>query len=163
MPFSCCDLCDVHGEALAAGTLLVLTPGFRMFGQASAYSGQVMTVKVFEDNSLVRATLKTAGQGRVLVVDGGGSMRCALVGDVLAKLAIDNGWSGIVVNGCIRDSAAISRMPIAIHALGTHPLRSDKRGEGVAGVPVSFGGVTMRAGDWLYADSDGILVSRTQL
>ena len=111
----------------------------------------------------MRAMLEEPGENSVLVVDGGGSMRCALVGDQLAKLACDNGWAGIIVNGCIRDSAPIASMPVGVKALATHPLKSVKRGIGDRDVPVRFAGVDFRPGAWVYADSDGIVVSETEL
>jgi regulator of ribonuclease activity A len=103
------------------------------------------------------------GQGKVLVVDGGGSKRCALLGDLLAAKAVENGWNGILVNGCIRDSAEIAGMPIGVMALGTHPLKSVKKGIGESGVPVRFAGVTFKAGDYLYADEDGVILTATPL
>lgn len=125
MSFKTADLCDAHSD-----DLLVMEPLFSNFGGEPSFGGPAVTLKVFEDNSLVRAALEEAGQGRVLVVDGGASLRCALVGDQLAQLAVHNGWAGIVVQGCIRDSAAIAEMPIGVQAMGTHPLKSVKRGEG---------------------------------
>jgi regulator of ribonuclease activity A len=119
----------------------------------------VSTLKVFEDNSLVRAALEAPGQGRVLVVDGGGSMRCALLGDVLSTLAMNNGWSGVVVNGCIRDSVIIKDIDIGIMALGTNPRKSVKRWVGGQDMPVNFGDVIIDSGDYLYADEDGVMIS----
>lgn len=152
------DLCDRHADQLR-----VLEPILRNYGAAPAMNGPVTTLKVFEDNSLVRAALETAGEGRVLVIDGGGSRRCALVGDQLAALAVKNGWAGIVVWGCIRDSAAIAEMPIGVYALATHPLRSVKRNQGERDIPVTFGGVRFQPNDWLYADADGIVVTSSKL
>lgn len=158
MSFQTADLCDAHDQAVR-----VVEPMFRSFGGKSAFRGAIATLKVFEDNSLVRATLETAGNGRVLVVDGGGSMRCAMVGDQLGVLAVNNGWAGIVVYGCIRDSKAIGAMDVGLFALGTHPRKSVKKGVGEADVPVSFGGVTFNPGDYLYADEDGVIVSAAAL
>jgi regulator of ribonuclease activity A len=158
MDFTTADLCDAH-----AGTVSVLEPMLGSFGGRARCTGPVRTVKVFEDNALVRATLGTPGDGAVLVVDGGGSRRCALVGDQLATLAIDNGWAGLVVWGCIRDSAVIGAMPIAVFALATHPLRSARKGTGDRDVAVSFGGVTFAPGNVLYADDDGIVVASRAL
>ena len=152
------DLCDAHEAEIGSG-LHVLAPLFRAYGRKAAFSGQIVTLKLFEDNSLVRELLGEPGAGRVLVVDGGGSLRCALVGDQLALLAQKNGWAGIVVNGCIRDSADIQQMDIGIRALNTHPQKSIKRGVGDRDVAVTFAGVRMHPGDWLYADHDGMLVS----
>jgi regulator of ribonuclease activity A len=112
---------------------------------------------------LVRELTAEAGNGRVLVIDAGGSMRRAVVGDMLAQKAVDNGWVGIVVYGCIRDSAALADMPIGVKALGAHPMKTDKRGEGQRDIAVRFGGVTFRPGDWLYADEDGVIVARRAL
>ncbi|SVD48331.1 uncharacterized protein METZ01_LOCUS401185 [marine metagenome] len=138
---------------------LVVEPMFSDFGTRPCFSGPIATLKVFEDNSLVRETLSEAGEGRVLVVDGGGSMRCALVGDRLAELARDQGWAGIVVYGCIRDSMVIDGIDIGVKAIGTHPRKSIKRGVGERGIEVTFGGVTFTPGHFLYADGDGVLVS----
>lgn len=152
------DLYDAYGD-----TLQVAAPVFRHFGQREAFAGPIATVKVFEDNTLVRANLEAAGGGCVLVVDGGGSLRCALVGDLLARLAIDNAWAGIIVNGCVRDSKEINRMDIGIKAIATNPARSDKRGEGQENVTVRFADATFTPGHYVYADSDGILVSEKEL
>jgi regulator of ribonuclease activity A len=163
MTFATADLCDRHEDALRTGTLRVLTPMFRSFGGHAAFHGRIATLKLFEDNSHVRKTLAQAGDGRVLVIDGGGSLRRALVGDQLAVLGVENGWTGIVVYGCIRDAAAIRAMNIGVLALATHPQKTDKKNVGEADVPVSFGGVTFHAGEWLYADDDGILVAASAL
>ena len=148
------DLCDDHSDSLA-----IATPLFRDFGGRREFHGPISTVKVFEDNSLVRAALEEPGEGRVLVVDGGGSMRCALLGDNLAEMGRKNGWSGVVVYGCIRDSADIADMDIGVKALNTHPLKSVKKGEGERDASVTFAGITIRAGSYLYADEDGIIVA----
>lgn len=120
-------------------------------------------MKCFENNPLVRATLEEKGQGRVLVVDGGGSRRCALLGDNIAAMAVDNGWSGIIINGCIRDSKDISTMDLGVKALATFPLKSSKRDPGLRDVRVAFAGVAVEPGDWIYADGDGVLVSKEEL
>lgn len=158
MVFKTTDLCDAH-----EGKVEALAPMFRSYGQNIAFSGKIATVKVHEDNVLVRQALSQNGAGQVLVVDGGGSMRCALVGDQLAQLAADNGWQGIVVYGCIRDSAVIARIPIGVRALNTNPLKSVKKGAGDSDVPVRFGGVSLIPGHYLYADEDGIVVSNMPL
>lgn len=152
------DLCDAN-----EGRVRVCAPMFRSFGGRSSFHGQIATLKLFEDNSLVRSALETPGNGRVLVVDGGGSMRCALVGDQLALLGVKNGWAGVVVYGCIRDSKAISAMEIGVFALGTHPMKTVKKGVGDSDVPVSFGGITFTPGEYLYADEDGVIVSAQSL
>lgn len=133
------------------------------FGGRPAFGGQIATLKLFEDNSLVRKAVESEGKGRVLVIDGGGSLRRALVGDQLAALAVANGWAGLVVYGCIRDSRAIAEMDLGVFAIDTHPLKTVKRNVGEADIPVTFGGVTFHPGEWLYADDDGIIVSACAL
>lgn len=152
------DLCDAN-----EGKVRVVEPMFSSFGGHENFFGQMATLKLFEDNSLVRTVLATAGEGRVLVIDGGGSLRRALVGDQLAELAVRNGWAGILVYGCIRDSRAIGKMPIGVFAIDTHPMKTVKRNVGEAEIPVTFGGVTFVPGEWLYADEDGVIVSATPL
>jgi regulator of ribonuclease activity A len=163
MSLATADLSDRHEEQFRAGTLRVVAPMFRSFGGRQAFHGPIATLKLFEDNSFVRKALEQPGAGRVLVVDGGGSLRRALVGDQLAALGVKNGWAGIVVYGCIRDSAAIGGMDIGVIALATHPQKTDKKNVGEADVPVGFGGVTFRPGEWLYADADGVLVAEHPL
>lgn len=152
------DLCDLHGDRLR-----VVDPLLRDFGGVRQFHGSIVTVRVFEDNVLVRALLETPGEDRVLVVDGGGSMRCALMGDRLAQLACDNGWRGVIVNGCIRDAAQVATLPLGVRALGTHPCKSGKAGHGQRDLPVHFAGVSFRPGEWVYADEDGIVVSEVDL
>jgi regulator of ribonuclease activity A len=148
------DLSDAHPEAQ------VCEPIFGDFGGRLAFHGPIKTLKVFEDNALVRSTLETPGEGRVLVVDGGGSMRCALVGGNLGQLGVKNGWAGIVVYGYIRDSEEIAGQDIGVKAMGTHPRKSEKGLHSAhADKVVNFAGVTFRPGAWLYADADGIVVS----
>jgi regulator of ribonuclease activity A len=163
MDFSTCDLCDANENLIAEGTVAVLPPVFRSFGKRAAFAGQAVTLKVFEDNVLVRSTLETPGNGQVLVVDGGGSLRCALVGGNLGKLAEKNGWAGIVVNGCVRDAAELDACDVGIRALALHPQRSVRKGVGERDMPVTIAGVKVRPGDWVYADVDGALVARTRL
>ena len=158
MDIKTADLCDQFSDELQ-----VCEPLFGDFGGQLQFGGQIATVKCFEDNSLVRDLTAEAGKGRVLVIDAGGSMRRAVVGDMLAEKAMNNGWSGIVVYGCIRDSAAIAEMSIGVKALGTHPLKTDKRGEGQRDLIVRFGGVAFRPGDWLYADEDGVILAPRSL
>lgn len=158
MSYATTDLSDAHPEAQVA------EPLFGDFGGRDAFHGPIATLKVFEDNALVRALLEEPGQGRVLVVDGGGSARCALVGGNLGALGVQNGWAGIVVNGYVRDSDELVAQAIGIKALGTHPRKSEK---GLHGGHrervVSFAGVTFKPGAWLYADADGIVVSDTPI
>ena len=158
MSFKTADLCDQFSAELQ-----VLEPLFSNFGGHSAFHGPAVTLKVFEDNSLVRAALEEPGHGRVLAVDGGGSLRCALVGDQLAELAVRNGWGGLLVYGCIRDSEAIAALPLGVQAIATHPLKSVKRGEGQRDLELQFAGVRIAPGSQIYADDDGILVARREL
>lgn len=164
--FSTCDLCDGYKTQL--GELLrVLPPVFRAYGGRAKFAGPAVTVKCFEDNALVKAALDEPGwldtpNGRVacvLVVDGGASLRRALVGGNLAMAAVRNGWAGVVVDGCIRDIAEMAALPLGLRALASLPLPTEKRGQGERGVAVQIQGVWVRPGDWLYADEDGILVS----
>lgn len=148
------DLCDQYPELVQ-----VVEPLFVNYGGRQAFGGQIVTIKAFEDNSLVREQVALPGQGRVLVVDGGGSLRRAMLGDLLAEKAAANGWEGIVINGCIRDVNVIGETDIGVQALGPHPMKTDKRGLGDLDVPVTFGGVTFRPGDYLYGDNNGLLVS----
>ena len=152
------DLYDDHGESLQ-----VLTPLFTSYGGKVAFSGPVVTLKVFEDNTLVRAALEEPGEGRVLVVDGGGSLRCALVGDNIAELARSNGWAGVVVYGCIRDAAQIGAMQVGLQALNTNPRKSVKKGVGERDIPVRFADALIEPGAWLYADADGIVIAVDKL
>lgn len=158
MSYPTTDLCDKYADELQ-----IAEPMFADFGGELMCAGPISTVKCFEDNSKVREALEEAGEGRVLVVDGGGSDRCALLGDNLAQLAIDNGWAGVLVYGCIRDSAEIGEMPVAVKALATHPKKSNKRDLGDRDVAVRFAGVDFEPGAWLYADLDGVVVSRREL
>ena len=152
------DLCDDHADRVQ-----VCEPTFHVFGGRRAFHGPISTVRCFEDNSRVKEAVESPGEGRVLVVDGGGSRRRALLGDKLGLAAVSNGWAGVIIHGCIRDSAELGRMDLGIRALGTMPLRSDKRGEGDRDVPVRFAGVTFRPGEFVYVDEDGIIVSATAL
>ncbi len=133
------------------------------FGGIVAFHGAISTVQCFEDNTLVRAAFEAKGNGRVLVVDGGGSLRCALIGDLLAALAEENGWAGALVYGCVRDSAALAHTRIGIKALAVNPRKSVKQGAGQRDIPVRFADVTFSPGDYVYADEDGIVVSRKPL
>ncbi len=146
-------------DAFEAEVEVLELPGLRPFGGAAAIAGPIRTLKVFEDNALVREMLSSPGDGAVLIIDGGGSLRYALLGDQLAELAVKNGWAGVIVHGAIRDSAAIAQMPLGVWALGTIPRKTVKRGEGQRDVPVRFGGTTFRPGAYVYADVDGVLVA----
>jgi regulator of ribonuclease activity A len=158
MSFVTADLYDEHEE-----NLRIATPMFNDYGGKKRFSGPASTVKVFEDNSLVRTALEEPGQGRVLVVDGNASLRCALVGDMLAELGKDNGWQGIIVYGCIRDSAVIANINIGVKALDTNPRKSVKKGVGERDIAVTFADVTINPGDYIYADEDGVVISVEKL
>jgi regulator of ribonuclease activity A len=155
--FSTCDLCDAH-RGDTRGALRVLPPVWRAFGGVASFSGAVSTVQCFEDNSLVRSALETPGAGRVLVIDGGASLRTALVGGKLGELAAHNGWAGIVVDGCVRDVQELAACRVGIRALALCPMPPAKRGAGQVDGPVRLQGVPVQPGDWLYADADGIVV-----
>jgi len=155
--FKTADLYDVYEE-----NLQVCQPGFHHFGGHRSFHGRIATLKCFEDNSMVSKLLGEPGLGRILVVDTGGSHHCAMLGDILAQKAVDNGWAGIVIFGCIRDAAEIGAMPLGLMALAAIPRKSVKKGLGEAGIPVKFLGVTFRPGEWLYADQDGIVVLAEQ-
>jgi regulator of ribonuclease activity A len=152
-----CDLCDSH-KADTSRRFRVLPPVFRDFGASTQFAGPVVTVKCFEDNSQVKALVESAGDGRVLVVDGGSSLRRALLGGNLGAAAARNGWAGVVIDGCVRDVAELAVCATGIKALAAMPLPTDRRGEGQRDVPVFVQGVPVRPGDWLYADADGIVV-----
>ncbi len=160
MNFTTADLCDAHSEE---EHFQIAEPLFKSYGANPAFCGRITTLKVFEDNVLVRRTLEEKVENRVLVIDGGGSHRCALLGSNLARLAIDNGWQGIIIYGCLRDSALIDQLPIGIRALHAHPLKSHKRGLGDRDMLVTFAGVNFKKDHFLYADTDGIIVSDTML
>ena len=163
MGFSTCDLCDANENLIEEGTLAVLPPVFRSLGKRTAFAGQAVTLKVFEDNVLVRTALEAPGNGQVLVVDGGGSLRCALVGGNLGKLAEKNGWAGVIVNGCVRDAEELDACDAGFRALALHPRRSVRKGVGYRDLAVTIAGVAVRPGDWVYADADGVLVARAKL
>ncbi len=168
--FATCDLCDAH-KSDTSGDFRVLPPVFKDFGGVQKFFGPVVTVKCFEDNSLVKAAVDSVGfeevdgtrVGKVLVVDGGGSLRRALVGGNLGAAAARNGWAGVVVDGCVRDTAELATQAVGIRALAAMPLPTDKRGEGQSNVAVQIQGVWVRPGDWLYADEDGMVVAAKAL
>ena len=162
MIFKTPDLCDAFESELGK-TVRVVAPMFQRYGGRTSFSGQIVTLKIFEDNALVREIFGEAGHGKVLVIDGGGSLRCALIGDQLAILAAKNGWAGAIVYGCIRDSGDINGIDIGVRALDTHPQKSIKKNVGDRDLAVTFGGVTFNPGEWLYADEDGVLLSANSL
>lgn len=158
MSLSTADLCDAH-----EGKIRVAAPIFRSYGGKTSFHGRIATLKLFEDNGLVRQILDTPGEGRVLVIDGGGSLRSALLGDQLAAFAVNNSWAGIIIWGCIRDSVAISNMDLGVLALATHPQKTVKKNHGDIDIPVAFAGVHFIPDEWLYADPDGVIVAAAPL
>ena len=150
---STADLYDEHGENLQSCDLQM-----RQYGATKSFGGTITTVRCFEDNALVKSILSESGEGRVLVVDGGGSIHTALMGDMIAKIAMTNGWAGVVINGAVRDVAILVELPIGIKALGSNPRKSAKSGAGDREVVVAFGGTTFQPGDTLYSDDDGVVV-----
>lgn len=158
MSFATADLYDQFADRVQ-----VALPMFNDYGNKRKFCGPISTLKVHEDNALVRSALEEKGEGRVLVVDGGGSLRCALVGDMLAKIGRENAWQGIIVYGCIRDSALIATMDIGVKALNTNPKKSIKKGTGERDIPVEFANIKFSPGDFVYADEDGVLVAIEKL
>ena len=152
------DLVDAHSD-----TVRSCEAQFRQYGGRSRFYGPVRTIKTLEDNALIKQVLSTPGDGAVLVIDGEASLRSALVGDVIAGLAQKNGWSGVIVWGAVRDTLALGALDLGLKALGSNPWKSGKKGLGEVDVPVAFGGVEFRPGEWVYSDEDGILVSHRKL
>ncbi len=155
--FTTADLLDEYPESI------VLMENFLSYGEVSTFFGRAKTIHAPEDNSLVRQALETEGNNQVLVIDGGASRACALVGDQLALLAIENGWAGIIVNGYIRDSAVIAEMHIGIKALGTNPRKSIKKNRGEADIELTIGQISIKPGNWIYSDTDGVVISEHNL
>jgi len=153
------DLCDTNSEIVRAASPI----GFKDYGGKKNFYGEIQTVKCFEDNSFIRKALEQNGIGKVLVVDGGGSLRCALLGDMMGELAVKNNWNGIIVYGCIRDSVAVSQLPLGVKALNVNPLKSGKRNEGQENISVHFAGVDFIPDEFIYCDEDGIIVSKEEL
>lgn len=158
MAISTCDLCDAHPERVK-----VVEPIFNTYGGRHAFGGPISTIKCHEDNSLVRDALAEPGDGRVLVVDGGGSVRRSLLGDQLAAIGVANRWSGVVVFGAVRDVDELAALDIGVKALSVIPLKTDKKGVGERDVPLRFAGVGFKPGAWLYADNDGIILAAQKL
>jgi regulator of ribonuclease activity A len=152
MTLSTADLYDEHGDDLE-----VCDTPFLQYGGRTAFDGPITTVRCFQDNALLKSILSTPGNGGVLVVDGGGSVQTALSGDVIAQLAVDNGWAGLVINGAVRDRDLLAELELGVKALGTIPRKSGKTGAGERDVDVSFGGATFRTGDHLWSDNDGVV------
>ena len=160
MSIATTDLCDQFENDIHAGLIHVLPPVFQSFGQAQAFYGQAVTFKVFEDNSLIKKALENDnGAGKVMIVDGGASVRCALVGGSIALAGTNNGWAGIVVDGCVRDTGEINELNIGVRALGAVPLRSLKKGAGERDLGVHIQGVRVNPNDWIYVDADGVVIS----
>lgn len=152
------DLCDEYPDLVQ-----VLAPMLQNFGGVDSFGGEIVTVKCFEDNSIVKEQVGLPGQGRVMVVDGGGSMRNALLGDMLAEKAAENGWEGLIIYGCIRDVDVIRQTKLGVQAISTHPRKTEKRGLGDLNIPVTFGGITFVPGQYVYADNNGVIVAPTRL
>ena len=158
MTFTTADLYDKYGDDLKVALSI-----FKDYGAKRIFHGPISTVKAHEDNSLVRTALEEPGEGRILIIDGDESLRCAMLGDMLAKLGMENGWSGIIVFGCIRDADVIATIDIGVKALNTNPRKSLKRGLGDRDIPVSFAGITFNVGEYVYADTDGVIVSEKKI
>ena len=152
------DLCDAYPDLIQ-----VVEPMFSNFGGRDSFGGQIVTLKCFEDNSLVKEQIALDGKGKVLVVDGGGSLRCAMLGDMVAEQASKNGWEGLLIYGCVRDVDMLAQTDLGVQALASHPKKSEKRGIGELNEPVTFGGVTFKPGDYLYADNNGVIISPSPL
>ncbi len=162
--FVTCDLLDDNSDkAISVVSPYIDGKSFKNYGGRTSFGGQAVTVKCFEDNSRVKELLATDGDGRVLVVDGGGSIRCALLGDMIAESAVKHGWAGVIVYGCVRDIDAMRQMELGVQALASIPQKSTRKGIGEVGVTLQFGGVTIRDGDYVYADNNGILVAAEPL
>ena len=158
MSFVTCDLCDDHPDDVR-----VCEPMFGSFGGREAFGGEIVTVKCHEDNSRVKELLATPGKGKVLVVDGGGSMRCALMGDMIGESAVQHGWEGVIIYGCVRDVDALAQLELGVHAVAAIPLKSVRKGVGEAGLDITFGGVTFVQGQYVYADNNGVIVAAKKL
>ena len=156
--FATPDLVDAHADKVS-----VLEPMLANLGGRSCFGGEIVTVKCFEDNSRVKELVAEPGHGKVMVVDGGGSLRCALLGDMLAAKAVENQWEGLIIYGCIRDIDPIQEMNLGVQALSTHPRKSVRKGRGDHNIPVTFGGVTFTPGEFVYADNNGVVVAPSAL
>lgn len=160
--FVTCDLLDDNPDSQVLDVQAFGVP-YRHYGAHACFGGQLVTVKCFEDNSRVKELLNSPAEGKVLVVDGGGSLRCALLGDMIAQSAIDNGWAGVIVYGCVRDAADLATMPIGVYALSAIPRKSTRRGEGQQNLDIDFSGVSICDGDFVYCDTNGAIFSKTAL
>lgn len=160
--FSTCDFCDIY-KSLDSSVFRVLPPIFRNFGALASFKGRVATVQCYEDNTYIKAAVESPGERRVLVVDGGGSLRRSLLGGNLAAAAVLNGWAGLVINGAVRDVAELSSCDIGIMALAPIPMPTQRRKEGQSNIEIQIEGICVRPGEWLYADADGIVISKKAL
>lgn len=158
MSFVTCDLCDDHPDDVR-----VCEPMFASFGGRETFCGEIVTVKCHEDNSRVKELLATPGKGKVLMVDGGGSLRCALMGDLIGVSAVQNGWEGVIIYGCVRDVDALAELDIGVHAVAAIPLKSVRKGVGETGLDITFGGITFVQGQYVYADNNGVITSPKKL
>ena len=158
MNISTPDLCDANPELVR-----IVEPLFKNFGGKKSFGGEIVTIKCFEDNSLVKENAGQNGKGKIMVVDGGGSLKKALLGDLIAETAMNNGWAGFIIYGCIRDVGPIGSMDIGVKAINSTPLKTERKGEGELNVPVTFAGVTFSPGEYVYSDETGIIVSGKQL
>lgn len=158
MSYSTPDLCDAYPDSV-----FIAEPIFKSYGAKPSFGGQIVTVKCFDDNSRVKELAATDGAGKVMVVDGGGSLKRALLGDLVAESARENNWEGIIIYGCIRDVEVISEIGIGIKALNSSPLKTERKGKGELNVSVTFAGVTFNPGEYVYSDATGIVVSPTEL
>jgi len=162
MKISTPDLCDQY-ENDDLVEIQVLDSIFTSYGGCEQFFGQIVTIKCFEDNSLLKELAGTPGKGRVIVMDGGGSQRRAILGDMIATNAVNNGWAGLIINGCVRDVDELTTINIGVKALNTHPIKTDKRGIGDSNVAVTFAGQTIKPGQWVYADNNGVIVTDKEL
>lgn len=158
MSFVTCDLCDEYPDDVR-----VCEPMFASFGGRETFGGEIVTVKCHEDNSRVKELLATPGKGKVLMVDGGGSLRCALMGDLIGASAAQNGWEGVIIYGCVRDVDALAELDLGVHAVASIPLKSVRKGVGETGIDITFGGVTFVQGQYVYADNNGAITSSKKL
>lgn len=158
MDFKTADLCDEHSQELR-----ICQQEFKSYGQKRKFSGPISTVRVFEDNVLVKESLESIPEGSVLVVDGGGSKRCALMGDRLGEIAQSRKLAGVIIYGCVRDTVELGCLDTGILALGSNPLKSRKEGKGDRSIPITFGGIDWKPGEYVYADEDGVIVSSVPL
>lgn len=156
------DLSDQYQDNKSVD-IRILDSVFHNYGGRSEFFGQVITIKCFEDNSIIKQLVGTPGEGRVIVMDGGGSLRRAILGDMIAGKAADNGWAGVIINGCVRDVEEVASIDLGVKALNTHPMKTQKRGLGDRDVDVTFAGQTISPGDWVYADNNGIVVANSEL